>query len=148
LPFPAGRKGNSIELPRKTEPTLRPFRPARCIDEHKHGLNFVYKVLVCKRNDQTLLMHELMFSYFLAWSSSERFNMHIIYKRRQKGTWCTWSQIPDPNVNTCNDNEWNDLIKILYRWNQHWTRHRPQHYNCTAAVWNTNDNLIFVRVSF
>jgi hypothetical protein len=64
--------------------------------------------------------------------------------RRQKGTWCTWSQIPDLNVNACKDNEWSDLNEILYCWNQQWT----QLYNCTPGL-NTNDfPVAFVRVSF
>jgi hypothetical protein len=73
-------------------------------------------------------------------SSSLSETCRFIYKyiRRQKGTWCTWSQIPDLNVNTCKDNEWSDLNKILYCWNQHWT----QLYNCTPGL-NTNDVTLF-----
>jgi hypothetical protein len=42
------------------------------IDDQKHGLSFVCKARVCKHNDLTWLMLELIFSYFLAWSRFER----------------------------------------------------------------------------
>ena len=37
----------------------------------------------------------------------------LIYIRRQQGAWCTWQQIPDLNVNTCKDNNCNDLNQNL-----------------------------------
>jgi hypothetical protein len=42
------------------------FRAARCIDEHKHGLSFICIARVCKQNDLTLLIYELIFSHCLA----------------------------------------------------------------------------------